>query len=103
MIAYLFVLMGVSWTMDIVSFFVGGSAYNWMATDILNILTGFLIFVMFVCNPKVWKLLKAKFPCLKRMSNLLLTENSADKGVLKDLPTNLQMSVSTLRCETENQ
>lgn len=61
----LFILMGVSWMMEVISFAVGGSAYIWIPTDILNILTGVFIFVIFVCKPNVWKLLKTKCPCLE--------------------------------------
>lgn len=67
MIFSLFILMGVSWMMEVISFAVGGSAYIWIPTDILNILTGVFIFVIFVCKPNVWKLLKLKCPCLKRL------------------------------------
>ena len=54
--------------MDVISFAVGGSPYIWMATDILNILTGVFIFAIFVCKPKVSKLINAKFPFLQRFS-----------------------------------
>lgn len=61
--------MGVSWLTEIISYAVGGDAYNWFFTDIINILTGVYVFVIFVCKPKVWKLLKLKFPCLERLSH----------------------------------
>ena len=54
----LFMLMGVSWVMEIVSFWVGGSAYIWIPTDILNILTGVFVFVILVCKRRIWKSLK---------------------------------------------
>lgn len=59
--------MGVSWMTEIISYIVGGDAYNWFFTDIINILTGVYVFVIFVCKPKVWKLLKTKFPSLERL------------------------------------
>ena len=65
MIFSLFILMGLSWMMEVISFAVGGSAYIWIPTDIINILTGVFIFVIFVCKPNVWKLLKLKCPCLE--------------------------------------
>lgn len=65
----LFILMGVSWMMEVISFAVGGPAYFWIPTDILNILTGVFIFVIFVCKPNVWKLLKVKCPCLQRLDS----------------------------------
>lgn len=63
----LFILMGVSWMTEIISYAVGGDAYNWMFTDILNILTGVFIFFIFVCKPNVWKLLKLKFACMEKL------------------------------------
>ena len=65
----LFLLMGVSWMMEVISFWAGGSAYIWIPTDILNICSAIFIFVMFVClKPNVFKLLKDKYPCLKRLN-----------------------------------
>ena len=61
--------MGVSWMMEVISFAVGGSAYIWIPTDILNILTGVFIFIIFVCKPNVWKLLKVKCPCLEQLDS----------------------------------
>lgn len=58
--------MGVSWMTEIISYAVGGDAYNWIFTDILNILTGVFIFFIFVCKPNVWKLLKLKIRCFQK-------------------------------------
>ena len=63
----LFVLMGVSWLMEVISFWVGRSAYIWIPTDIINICTGIVVFVLFVMKPNVWKMLKTKYPSLKRL------------------------------------
>lgn len=79
----LFILMGVFWIMEVVSFAAGGSAYIWIPTDILNILTGVFIFIIFVCKPNVWKLLKNKIPCLKRLDRCCpscMTKTSARHG-----------------------
>lgn len=57
--------MGVTWITEVASFAIGGSAYYWIATDILNILMGVFIFIIFVCKPNVWNLLKLKFPPIK--------------------------------------
>lgn len=67
-IGSLFILMGVPWLMEVISFAVGGSRFIWMATDILNIFTGVFMFVITVCKSKVWKLIKAKFSFLERFS-----------------------------------
>jgi len=59
----IFILMGVSWMMEIVSFGGGGVTkdYIWIPTDVINILTGIFIFVIFVCKKNVWKLLRQKW------------------------------------------
>ena len=56
--------------MEVVSFLADGDiAYIWISTDILNILTGAYVFAIFVCKPNVWKLLKIKIPCLKKLDD----------------------------------
>ena len=72
----LFVLMGVSWVMEIVSFWVGGSAYIWIPTDILNILTGVFVFVIFVCKRRIWKSLKNRIPSLNNLDNCCRPSNT---------------------------
>lgn len=62
----LFFLMGVTWVTEIVSFAIGTS-YAWIPTDVLNILTGIFIFVIFVCKRNVWKLLKQKWEPLDQL------------------------------------
>ena len=59
--------MGAPWMMEIISFWVGGKAYKWIVPDIINICTPVFIFIVFVCKPTVWNLLKIKFPCLKKL------------------------------------
>ncbi|KAF2356036.1 GPCR family 2 secretin-like [Trinorchestia longiramus] len=54
----LFLLMGVSWIFEVISFFVDGSgnsflSYTWIFFDFVNIMQGVLIFVVFVCRPSV--------------------------------------------------
>ena len=65
----IFILMGVSWMMEIISFVVGGIAkeYIWIPTDVINILTGLFIFVIFVCKRNVWKLLAKKWSVFERI------------------------------------
>ena len=63
----LFLLMGISWTTEIISLAVGGLAYIWIPTDILNFSTSIFIFVTFVCKKKVLNLLTKRFEGLNRM------------------------------------
>jgi len=69
----IFILMGVSWMMEIISFVVGGVSkeYIWIPTDVINILTGLFIFVIFVCKRNVWKLLAQKWVFFDRLDRRL--------------------------------
>lgn len=63
----IFILMGILWITEIISYYVGGSLYIWIPMDLINILTGIFVFFLFACRPNVWKLLKLKFPRLQRL------------------------------------
>jgi hypothetical protein len=64
----LFILMGVTWSMEVISFAVGGSYVVWYIFDVLNIFTGVFVFIIFVCKKKVWKMLKKKFKFVRRLN-----------------------------------
>ncbi|XP_020293030.1 probable G-protein coupled receptor Mth-like 10 [Pseudomyrmex gracilis] len=44
----LFFLMGLNWTMELISWFAGGDPLDWSAFDLINALQGVLIFGLFV-------------------------------------------------------
>ncbi|CAO1412363.1 unnamed protein product [Diamesa tonsa] len=52
----LFILSGGTWSMEFVSWAFGNNSF-FIIFDLLNCIQGFLIFIMFVCKPKVKKLL----------------------------------------------
>ncbi|XP_025197944.1 G-protein coupled receptor Mth2-like isoform X2 [Melanaphis sacchari] len=58
----LFIVMGVNWLMEIISWALGsdGPAILWYITDIGNCLQGVLIFLIFVCKKRVLNLLNKK-------------------------------------------
>ena len=64
MILSLFLLMGVPWTTEIITFMADSSFESALVTDIFNIISPLFIFIIFVCKPSVWKMLKLKFPSL---------------------------------------
>lgn len=66
-IVSLFFLMGVPWITDMITFAVKVPFELTIMTDILNILTGVYVFIIFVCKSRVWKLLKRKFPFLENL------------------------------------
>lgn len=49
----LFLLMGLTWSMEIVSWAVGGPSYYWYLPDAINFLRAFFIFVIFICKRTV--------------------------------------------------
>ena len=53
--------MGLTWISEIITWAVNAPIYYSIPTDILNIMTGVFIFVIFVCKKKVLRLLKKKF------------------------------------------
>ncbi|XP_049788514.1 G-protein coupled receptor Mth2-like isoform X2 [Schistocerca nitens] len=66
----LFLVMGVNWSMEVISGLVGGPEYVWYVTDICNTLQGVLIFVIFVWKDRIRRMLMEKF-CPKRASTKL--------------------------------
>ncbi|XP_046680952.1 G-protein coupled receptor Mth2-like isoform X4 [Homalodisca vitripennis] len=56
----LFIVMGINWVMELVSFVVGGPKSIWFVTDLGNTLQGLLIFLIFVCKRRILRLLNQK-------------------------------------------
>ncbi|CAG0879165.1 unnamed protein product [Darwinula stevensoni] len=56
----LFGVMGLSWVTEVISYFIKEPAVVFMFTDIINILQGFFIFLIFVCKKKTIRYLKRK-------------------------------------------
>jgi G protein-coupled receptor Mth (Methuselah protein) len=58
------------WSIGIMIFVAGISSFDYKIMRIFNILWPIFIFIIFVCKPSVWKMLKLKFP---RMSPFFST------------------------------
>lgn len=60
----LFMVMGVNWMPEVLSMMLKDYTfleYLWIITDLANALQGLIIFIIFVCQKKVWKLVVQKF------------------------------------------
>lgn len=57
----LFMVMGVNWTLELISFAVGGSNWYWIVTDLSNIGLGVFVFFIFVWKKKVRNLVRKRF------------------------------------------
>lgn len=64
----LFMVMGVNWTVEWISFAVGGSNWYWIIVDLSNIMLGIFIFFIFVWKKKVRNLVHKRFRHIFGMS-----------------------------------
>ncbi|XP_072750315.1 G-protein coupled receptor Mth2-like isoform X1 [Anoplolepis gracilipes] len=74
----LFIVMGINWSMEIVSWlFKSAPKYVWYLTDLTNTLQGLIIFIIFVWKKKIKRLLLKRFGCQNRD---LFSRNSTRSG-----------------------
>ncbi|XP_042229119.1 G-protein coupled receptor Mth2-like isoform X2 [Homarus americanus] len=94
----LFVLMGVTWIFEAISFFVqretknSSGNYVWLVFDLINIMQGLIIFLVFVCRRAVLVRLcevlcgvsyaKTKFPTHYQNTEVDLTNNEIKHSVI---------------------
>ncbi|XP_025995097.1 G-protein coupled receptor Mth2 [Solenopsis invicta] len=58
----LFIVMGISWTMEIIAWLINSvPSYVWYPTNIINSLQGLIIFIIFVCKKKIKQQLLKRF------------------------------------------
>nr|XP_021185461.1 G-protein coupled receptor Mth2 isoform X2 [Helicoverpa armigera] len=73
----LFMVMGVNWSVELISFAVGGSNWYWIVTDISNIGLGVFVFFIFVWKKKVRNLVQKRF---RNIFGLESTESDTRAG-----------------------
>ncbi|KAL0103546.1 hypothetical protein PUN28_017664 [Cardiocondyla obscurior] len=74
----LFIVMGINWSMEIISWlFKSAPPYVWYLTDLTNTLQGLIIFIIFVWKEKIKRLLLKRFGCQDRG---LFSRNSTRSG-----------------------
>ena len=66
--------------MEILSFAIGGLAYIWIPTDILNILTGIFVFIIFVCNRNTRRLVAKKLGCNRAESSGNIVDSISEES-----------------------
>ncbi|XP_058054277.1 G-protein coupled receptor Mth2-like [Anopheles bellator] len=57
----LFIVMGVTWSLEIISWVVGNNAWIFYVSDVCNCIQGFLIFALFVLKQKIKRLIYRRF------------------------------------------
>ena len=90
--------MGVTWISEIITWAVDAPIYYSIPTDVLNILTGVFIFVIFVCKKKVLRLLKKRFLPAHKVWNRgqQSTRSSNSRSTLRDKSTTGDITLSEL-------
>ena len=73
----LFIIMGVTWTMESVSWAFKNSLFMFVLTDALNGLQGIIIFFLFVWKPKVIAQIKNRW----RTSSFCGSKSKADQSI----------------------
>jgi G protein-coupled receptor Mth (Methuselah protein) len=81
-------IMGVPWLLDIISaglkYRLGSEIFSVrLALDILNLLTGILIFLSLICKPSVWSQIKATYSGTEDRRNLQLSNGSTSSSSFK--------------------
>ncbi|CAG0879166.1 unnamed protein product [Darwinula stevensoni] len=79
----LFILMGVSWLTEVITYFIGEPIEAFVFTDAINILQGVFIFFIFICKTKTIKYLKKNVcKCFFRHGkmNVSLRRKSKSRG-----------------------
>lgn len=71
----MFIVMGLYWIMDVLSFHVHSQNMFWTIVDFITTLQGVFIFIIFICNKRALKILNKRFLPRKNISkqNIPLT------------------------------
>nr|XP_049694259.1 probable G-protein coupled receptor Mth-like 3 isoform X6 [Helicoverpa armigera] len=62
----LFTVMGINWILEVVSSFYPDADVFWQFSDAYNVLVGLIIFIIFVCKKKTWKMIKKRIKDYQR-------------------------------------
>lgn len=82
----LFIVMGVTWLLEISATLVEKLEYFWYVSDWFNILQGVLVFFIFVCKSKVYEAIKKRLGitlsnCLTNDSDSILISLFTTAGI----------------------
>ncbi|XP_015514293.1 G-protein coupled receptor Mth2 isoform X1 [Neodiprion lecontei] len=89
----LFIVMGINWSMEIISWAYKSPEYLWYITDLANTLQGVIIFIIFVWKEKIKRLLIKRFGCkgenfLSRDSTRSAYHSSTSRTCTTSVPLN---------------
>ncbi|XP_059052176.1 G-protein coupled receptor Mth2-like isoform X3 [Achroia grisella] len=86
----LFVVMGISWLLEVISAIYPELDDFWIFTDGYNVLLGLIIFIIFVCKRKIFRLIKKRYKQLRGdpMSRTQTTMSSRTASTRDDMQMN---------------
>lgn len=58
----LFIVMGITWTMEVISFFVTTKHFFFLITDFINTIQGVIVFIILILTPANLKLIRKRWP-----------------------------------------
>ncbi|XP_045498634.1 G-protein coupled receptor Mth2-like isoform X3 [Colias croceus] len=64
----LFIVMGVNWFLEVISAIYPKADALWKFTDAYNVLIGLIIFIIFVCKRKIFRLIKKRYKQVRGQS-----------------------------------
>jgi hypothetical protein len=92
--------MGVNWLAEVISFAFGEKfeAYIWYITDLGNALQGVLIFLIFVCKKRVFRLISQQFcPRLELFKTTTVsTRNFYNSSIVSKSQFDLELNVKNI-------
>ncbi|CAH0692000.1 unnamed protein product [Spodoptera exigua] len=65
----LFTVMGINWILEVVSSFYPEANVFWQFSDAYNVLVGLIIFIIFVCKKKTWRMIKKRIKDYQRFKS----------------------------------
>ncbi|XP_050420954.1 G-protein coupled receptor Mth2-like [Adelges cooleyi] len=96
----LFIVMGINWLTEVISWAFDSSKSVWYVTDIGNTLQGVLIFLIFVCKKRVLKLFKKKLRSTSTQSMRSTTSTRTSTVSKSCLGTKDSMEINIVNKQT---
>ncbi|CAF4933006.1 unnamed protein product [Pieris macdunnoughi] len=82
----LFIVMGINWVLEVISALYPKANSIWKFTDAYNVLVGLIIFILFVCKKKIFRLLKNRYRQVRgRSMNRSHTTSSRTMSTKEDV------------------
>lgn len=79
----LFVLMGIPWITEIITYYTSENLPSVFISDMFNVLTGFTVFLLFACRPNIFRLLRKRYLVIDKLA-MFITQQTAWKPAMAE-------------------